>query len=469
MSSRCRARLGDSRARELDLEDPVAPVRAEDHRDVEPLARERPERLYRVERRAIRLERDHLAPGAGECGAGSAREALADRAAGEREVAVRGSAFGGQEMRESARRALVDHDRALRLERGQDGAEALRIERARRRRRVRSAVGRCGRRIPGAERVGERREGRRRVVLGRGQRREGSGRSQATPPVGVAEERHRLARASEDDEVEARQRLGRLLREVGEPCDPRHPSPALEPRREGLAVEPRPAHGGDARRGAEAFASQGLRAEQERRRARLAQAGGRRFHVSPGAARRGSAHRRRGTSGWIPLTVGGDDQRGDAARRAARRGERGGEVAREIRGRNAPAHEARDRRGQRLDVGAERRVEREVPARVVADQVDDRRARAPGVVQVGEPVGEAGPEMEQHEGGASRHAGIAVGRAGAHALEEPEHRPHAADRVERGHERHLGRPRVREAELDPGRDRGPHQALGAVHALPPGR
>ena len=52
-------------------------------------------------------------------------------------------------------------------------------------------------------------------------------------------------------------------------------------------------------------------------------------------------------------------------------------------------------RATRLDVGLERRVVLLVVGGVVADDVDDRRAARAGVVQVGEPVAEPGPEVQQ--------------------------------------------------------------------------
>ena len=52
------------------------------------------------------------------------------------------------------------------------------------------------------------------------------------------------------------------------------------------------------------------------------------------------------------------------------------------------------------------------------------RARA-RIVQVGDAVAEAGPEMDQRQRRLARHACIAVGRAGADALEKTEHAAHA--------------------------------------------
>jgi hypothetical protein len=99
---------------------------------------------------------------------------------------------------------------------------------------------------------------------------------------------------------------------------------------------------------------------------------------------------------------------------------------------------------------------------VVADDVDHRGVGTTGIVQVGEAVAEAGAQVQQGAGRLAGDAGIAVGRAGGDALEEPEHRPHAGHVIQRGHEVHLGSARVGEAHLDAGIDQRADQRLGAV-------
>jgi hypothetical protein len=71
--------------------------------------------------------------------------------------------------------------------------------------------------------------------------------------------------------------------------------------------------------------------------------------------------------------------------------------------------------------------------------------------------------MQQRGRRALRHAAVAVGGAGHHALEEPEDRPHLGHVVERGDEMHLRRPGVGEADVDAAADQGPDECLGAVH------
>ena len=82
---------------------------------------------------------------------------------------------------------------------------------------------------------------------------------------------------------------------------------------------------------------------------------------------------------------------------------------------------------------------RAVIGRLVADDVDDRCGGAACVVQVGQAVGEAGAAMQQCRGRFAGHAGVAVGGAGHHALEQAQDAVHAGNPVERGDEVHLRR------------------------------
>ena len=104
--------------------------------------------------------------------------------------------------------------------------------------------------------------------------------------------------------------------------------------------------------------------------------------------------------------------------------------------------------------------------RVVADDVDDRRARLVGVVEVRERVAQAGAEVQQRRGRDPGHPAVAVGRAGGDALEQREHRPHLRHPVQRRDQVHLRGARVGEARLHPaGRER-PQHALGSRHRCP---
>jgi hypothetical protein len=120
-----------------------------------------------------------------------------------------------------------------------------------------------------------------------------------------------------------------------------------------------------------------------------------------------------------------------------------------------------------LDVGGEGRIEMAVMGGVIADDVDDRRLRPHGVVQVRQAVGEAGAEMQQRRGRPIQHARIAVGGAGRHAFEQREDAAHALDPVERGHEMHLRRAGIGEADLDVVLPQGGEKGFSAVHGMRP--
>ena len=139
----------------------------------------------------------------------------------------------------------------------------------------------------------------------------------------------------------------------------------------------------------------------------------------------------------VPGRVRREDQRGNAARRSPRRldGARG--VTRDRAGALRLADPRRDRAGEADDVGRQQRVVLQVVGRVIADDVDDRRRRAPRVVQVGEAVGESRAEVQQRDRRLAGHAPVTVRGAGHHALEQAQHRAHAAHRVQRGDEVHF--------------------------------
>ena len=106
---------------------------------------------------------------------------------------------------------------------------------------------------------------------------------------------------------------------------------------------------------------------------------------------------------------------------------------------------------------------RAVIGRLIADDVDDRRLRAARVVQIGEAVGETWPAMQQRRCRLAGHAGIAIGRAGHHALEQAKDAAHAGHAVERGDEVHLGCAGIGEARIDAALQQSMDEAFGAVH------
>ena len=166
----------------------------------------------------------------------------------------------------------------------------------------------------------------------------------------------------------------------------------------------------------------------------------------PRRPRRRDRRRRRapaaigGRAGVEPGDVGRHDQRGDLAGRLAGGLHRAGAVGCDRPGARRGVHPPRHRSGEPDDVRRQRRVVLRVVGGVVADDVHDRRRRPAGVVQVGEPVGEPGPEVQQRRRRSLGHACVAVGHPGDDALEQPEHRPHPVDPVDRGDEVHLRRP-----------------------------
>jgi hypothetical protein len=67
--------------------------------------------------------------------------------------------------------------------------------------------------------------------------------------------------------------------------------------------------------------------------------------------------------------------------------------------------------------------------------------------------------VQQRAGRLAGHARVAVGRAGDHALEQPEDGAHPGLLVQRRDEVHLRRAGIGEAHLDAGRDEGLEQAV----------
>ena len=367
-----------------------APVVEDDRGDVEVLARLRPQRLQRVHRAAVGLEVEHLAIGARDRGAGGDRHALADRAPGERQPVVARRARGRAGDEQSAGLRLVADDRALGQQRADRLRDRLRVERAgrpvgpRRGRELRAVGGRT-------DRVGERLERglreRRRRRRGRGSRslpaRAGSGSSgyakNETGSLASTSTRWRrscICATANSARYASRSTSG---------------SPAPRSRRAGNVSHSSLAPVACAMRDAatQAALAQRVPADEQRRGLAAAQRLGRELDRVVGRrhdARRvdvaapGSAPSSHDTSaGRISVATP------PAARLVDRLDRVGADGLRTLR----LAHPARDVARDADDVGRERRVERLVVRRVIADDVDDRRARPARVVQVREPVAEA--------------------------------------------------------------------------------
>ena len=156
-----------------------------------------------------------------------------------------------------------------------------------------------------------------------------------------------------------------------------------------------------------------LAAEQQQHVLLLAQDAGRVTHRMRIDRRRdGDGKRGADDAAVVPRCIARQDQRCDAARRHAGGLHRGGGVLADPVRRQRRANEGRDRPRPAFGVGGERRVERAVIGRLVADHVDDAGSRAACVVQIGEAVGETGAAMQQRRRRLAGDAVVGVGRAG---------------------------------------------------------
>ena len=186
-------------------------------------------------------------------------------------------------------------------------------------------------------------------------------------------------------------------------------------------------------------------------------------------ARRWCGDRAQRRGAFVPCCIGRKDQGGDPPRRRARLGDGLGRIARHLIGTPGGPDPVRHRGGQRLDVAGQRRIVLQVVAGMIAHQIDDRRAGAPGVVQVGQPVGQPRPEVQQGCRRLVGHPRIAIRRAGDHAFEQAEHAAHPRLAVERCDEMHFGGAGVGEAGIDAAGQQGVAECVGAVHTavMPP--
>ena len=167
--------------------------------------------------------------------------------------------------------------------------------------------------------------------------------------------------------------------------------------------------------------------------------------------RRGRRHRERigRCRRREPRHVGRHDQRGDLTGRLTGGLHRTGSVGCHRPGTRRRVQPPRHRAGEPDDVRRERRVVLRVIRGVVADDVHDRRRGPARVVQVGEPVGQARPEVQQRRRRALRHAGVAVGHARHDTLEQA--RAPAASRRHDRSRRRSASPRCRGSRSTPRR------------------
>ena len=166
----------------------------------------------------------------------------------------------------------------------------------------------------------------------------------------------------------------------------------------------------------------------------------------------------------VPRRIRRQQQECIAAGRTEARGVGRGGLRAGVRRRRRHVRPGCERPHQRLDVGGERRIEVPVIGRVVADDVDRRRKRAPRVVQVGGAVEIAGAEMQQRHRRPTGHARVAVRRARRDALEQAQDRSDPRFAVQRGDEVHLARAGIGEAGPDAAIRERPDERIGTVHA-----
>ena len=304
-----------------------------------------------------------------------------------------------------------------------------------------------GLRLPRAHCVGEGFERAQQILLRLRQEMDrAAGRRDDAGLVGIGEERHRRRRADQDDVGEMLQPLDRLIDRIGNALDRHEPGAALDPSDRIGREELAPGLGRDAAGDGEARAQQRRAGEHDRGRPAVAQQrGGAIDRALRHGSRRRHGNRRGGAAALVPRGVGGQNEGRDLARRGPGGGDGLGAVARHVLRARRGAQELGIGPRDALDVGVERRVILLVIGRVVADHVDDGRARAACVVEIGEAVAEARRQMQQGRGGLAQHAAIAVGRARHHALEERQDAAYALDPVERRDEMHLRRAGIGEA------------------------
>ena len=130
----------------------------------------------------------------------------------------------------------------------------------------------------------------------------------------------------------------------------------------------------------------------------------------------------------VPAGVGRRDQGRDLAVRDSRRLHGGCGVGADGRDRLHHARPRRQAAGPAFGVGRQRRVERAMMGRLVAHHVENRRLRAPRVVQIGKSVAQARPAMQQGDRRFLRSSARSHGRAGRDALEQAKHAMHAGTR-----------------------------------------
>ena len=412
------------------------------------------------------MEADDLAVRAGDGRTGRKRQALPDGAAREREVVMRRGIRRRNHRADAGGRGLVGNDRIVGKEVADDLTGGELVERGAGFRQVRLLKRRDIRRLfrrgnGGSDRF-ERRDA---IFVAMGEIDDvGAFRRAPARLARIGEEGDGRLRADKDQLFDIGERLDDLLREVRDALDNDAARAALEAGGKGVAEDARAGGGGDAARGGEALFFQRGATHEDRGLLTVLQRlrrGIDRLARDSGGC--GHGKRGRGMFRLKPGSVGRQDQRCDLAggfhRGLHGASAIGGYGFRAVRGMDPAGDGTRETH----DVGGERRIVLCMVGRMVADDVDDGRLRAARIVEVRKAVGEARPKMEKRRGGLFRHAAIAVRRTGHRAFKQSEDRAHALDLVQRGDEMHLGRARIREADLDARVHQRPHKAFRTVH------
>src|SRR6267154_3706445 len=105
--------------------------------------------------------------------------------------------------------------------------------------------------------------------------------------------------------------------------------------------------------------------------------------------------------------------------------------------------------------------------RMLADNIDDRNMRSPGVVQVSQTIAKTWTKMKQRAGGFPSHACISVGRCRNNAFEQSQNATHFRPLVQRRDDVHFRSAGVCEAGVDSSGYQCSNQTLGSVHLFMP--
>ncbi len=223
----------------------------------------------------------------------------------------------------------------------------------------------------------------------------GIGPGEAARFAGISEKADRRHRVDQDEMIVRRQHLDRSVVHIGHALE-RQPALAALGARVGAfghqfgAGHRRNAPGEPLR----AFAHRVATEEQQHVLLLAQHAGGVANRMRIDGRRNGDGKWRADDAAFVPRGVAGQDQRRDRAGRHPRcLHRRGGVLADTVR-RQHGAHECRHRPRPALGVGGQRRIERPVIGRLIANHIDDSGAGATRVVQIGEAVRKARSAMQ---------------------------------------------------------------------------